>query len=59
MHCVFSDLSFGVLGISKFVFPLSVLIADYFMKCTCLIYAFKKEKVGIDYWLLEENQVQF
>lgn len=32
MHCLFSDLSFGVLGISKLGFLLSVLMADYFYK---------------------------
>lgn len=60
LQYVFSDVSFGTLGISKLGIPLSVLMDNYFIKYTCFLHASSnKEKVGVDDWLMEGSQVQF
>lgn len=60
VQCVFSVFSFRAMGIRKLGNSLSVLLTHYFIKYTCFVHASSnKEKVGVDDWLMEGNQVQF
>lgn len=59
MQGVFSVSSFHAMGICKLGISLSVLMTHYFIKYTCFLHASNKEKVGVDVWLMEGDQVQF